>query len=214
MFDHKKKLTINNGEDLDNILVDMERNALYEMDCESYSMNNERYWLRGDIYGLGLDLNLIAEVCFILGKKLIKQVYRKSCKKFIRKFSDYLWGFKNKTEDNRPWNEKVDEAFMTAYQAAKHKFNKECGNIVKEFICDILNSVIIKKVNEEINKVLEPVLKDLDNEIPEIKNVIIIEDIAQKNIEFVLRSIFKRAIYEQEGTFLEELNKAIKNCEI
>ena len=146
---------------------------------------------------------------------MIKQVYKKSCKKFIRKFSDYLWGFKNKTEDNRPWNEKVEESFMLAYQAAKHKFNKECGNIVKEFICDILNSVIIKNVNEEIYKVLEPVLKALDNEIPEeIKDLIIIEDIAQKNIEFVLRSTFERAIYDQEGPFFEEFNKAIKNWKI
>ena len=215
MFDYKKKLSDNDGQDVDNVLIEMERNALYEMRWQSYSMDNGRYWLRHDIYSLGLGLDSIADVCFDLGRKLIKQVYKKSCKKFIRKFSDYVWGFKNKNEDDKPWSEKVDEAFMLAYKAAKHKFNKECGNIIKTCVCDILNSTILNKVIEEINKVLEPILQALTDKIPEnIKDMVDIEEMAKDDIEEVLTQTFEGAVNDQDEPFVEELNKAIENCQI
>ena len=166
-------------------------------------------------YNLGLDLDLIGDVCFTLGGKLIKKVYRKSTKKFIRKFSDYIWGFKNQSQDYRPWNEKVDQAFELAYKAAKHKFNKECGNMIKEFIIGILVSPVLNKVIDEINKVVGSVLQTLTSVIPdEVKDLIDIEDMAQKDIEEVFRSTFEGAIYDQDGPFVEILNAAIKDCEI
>ena len=215
MFDYKKKIASNNGDDLDAVLSLMERHALSERGYQSYLMNKARYWVRGDIYNLGLDLDLIGDVCFTLGGKLIKKVYRKSTKKFIRKFSDYIWGFKNQSQDYRPWNEKVDQAFELAYKAAKHKFNKECGNMIKEFIIGILVSPVLNKVIEEINKVVGSVLQTLTSVIPdEVKDLIDIEDMAQKDIEEVLRSTFEGAIYDQDGPFVEILNAAIKDCEI
>ena len=164
---------------------------------------------------MGLDLDSIADVCFKLGGQLIKQVYKKSCKKFIRKFSDYVWGFSMKKEDDKPWNEKVDEAFMIAYQAAKHKFNKECGNIVKRCVCDILGGVIINKVIEEINKVVGELIETLTKAIPEnINKMIDIKEMAQNDIEMVLTQTFIGAIDAQDEPFAEELNKAIENCKI
>lgn len=93
------------------------------MDTISYIMNDARQGLKNNIHVLGL--STIPEVCFDLGEEIIKQVYKKSCKKFFRKFSDYVYGFSKKTDDDKLWKEKVDEAFILAYQAAKHKFNKE-----------------------------------------------------------------------------------------
>ena len=215
MFDYKKKLSDNNGNDVDNVLIDMERNAMYEMRWQSYSMDYGRYSLRYHIYDLGLGLDSIADICFKLGGKLIRQVFKKSCKKFIRKFSDYVWGFSIKKEDDKPWREKVDEAFTLAYQAAKHKFNKECGNIIKEGVCDILGGVILNKVIEEINKVLEPILQTLTDKIPDnIKEMIDIEDMAKSDIEEVLTQTFEGAVDDQSEPFAEELNKAIENCKI
>ena len=215
MFEYKRKLSECNGIGVDKILVDMERNAMYYMRWESYDMDSGRYWLRYNIYHLGLDLDSIADVCFKLGGQLIKQVYKKSCKKFIRKFSDYVWGFSMKKEDDKPWNEKVDEAFMIAYQAAKHKFNKECGNIVKRCICDILGGVIINKVIEEINKVIGELIETLTKAIPEnINKMIDIKEMAQNDIEEVLTQTFEGAIDAQDEPFAEELNKAIENCKL
>ena len=143
------------------------------MDWNSWRMDNAVYDLRYHIYRLGLGLDAIADVCFDLGRKLVKQVYRRSCKKLYRKFSDYIWGFSMKNEDDKPWSEKVNDAMMLAYQAAKHKFNKECGNIVKRCICDILGGMIVNKVIEEIIKTVGNLLKTLTSVVPEaIKNMI------------------------------------------
>ena len=120
-----------------------------------------------------------------------------------------------KKEDDKPWNEKVDEAFMIAYQAAKHKFNKECGNIVKRCVCDILGGVIINKVIEEINKVVGELIETLTKAIPEnINKMIDIKEMAQNDIEEVLTQTFEGAIDAQDEPFAEELNKAIENCKL
>lgn len=101
------------------------------------------------------------------------------------------------------------------YQAAKQKFNKECGNIVKRCVCDILGGMIINKVIEEIIKVVGDLLKTLTGVIPDaIKKMIDLEDMAKKDIKEVLTSTFEGAIYEQNEAFVEELNKAIEGCQI
>ena len=102
-----------------------------------------------------------------------------------------------------------------AYQDAKHKFNKECGNILKEGICDILGGIIVDKLIEEIIKGVEPVFKTLDNIIPEqVKDLINIEDMAKDDIEDILTSVFEGAVGDQEKAFTEELDKAIENCQL
>ena len=215
MFEYKTRLSKCDGIGVDKILIEMERSALYYMSWESWYMDNGRYALRYDIYHLGLDLDAIADVCFNLGRKLIKKVYKKSCKKFIRKFSDYVWGFSQKKEDDKPWNEKVDEAFMIAYNAAKHKFNKECGNIVKCCVSDILGGVIVNKVIEEVKKAIGELMKTLTSIIPDnIKEMVDIEEMAQNDIEEVLTQTFEGAIDAQDEAFSEELNLAIEKCQI
>ena len=215
VLEYKQKIYDCNGENVNAVLIEMERNAYYRMSWEAYYMDNARYWLRSNIYSLNLGLDSLADICFDLGKKLIKKVYKLSCKKFIRKFSDYVWGFSTKKEDDKSWKEKVDEAIILAYQAAKHKFNKECGNIVKEGVCDILEGVILNKVIEEINKVVEPVIKTLADLIPDnIKEMVDIEEMAKDDIEEVLTTTFEGAVDDQEGPFSEELTKAIENCQL
>ena len=178
-------------------------------------MDGARYSLRYHIYALKLDLDSIAETCFDLGKLVIKQIYKKSMKKFIRKFSDYVWGFSVKKEDDKSWSEKVDEAMEMAYQAAKHKFNKECGNIIKRGVCDILGGVIVNKVIEEIIKIVEPIIKTLSDALPDnIKDMLDLEEMAKNDIQEVLTGTFEGAVYDQDGPFTEELNKAIENCQI
>ena len=136
-------------------------------------------------------------------------------KKFYRKFSDYVWGFSMKNEDDKPWHEKVNDAMIYAYKAAKHKFNKECGNIVKRCVCDILGGVIINKVIEMIIKTVGELIKTLTSVIPEaIKEMIDLESMAKNDIEEVLRSTFEGAVYEQSEAFVEELNKAIENRQL
>ena len=50
-------------------------------------MDSGRYWLRYNIYHLGLDLDSIADVCFKLGGQLIKLVYMKILQKIWDKFN-------------------------------------------------------------------------------------------------------------------------------
>ena len=214
-LEYKKQLCSCNGDNVDKILYDMERNALYDMRWEAWSMDGARYSLRYHIYALKLDLDSIAETCFDLGKIVIKQIYKKSMKKFIRKFSDYVWGFSVRKEDDKSWSEKVDEAMEMAYQAAKHKFNKECGNIIKRGVCDILGGVIVNKVIEEIIKIVEPIIKTLSDALPDnIKDMLDLEEMAKNDIQEVLTGTFEGAVYDQDGPFTEELNKAIENCQI
>ena len=87
--------------------------------------------------------------------------------------------------------------------------------MIKEFIIGILVSPVLNKVIEQINKVVGAAIQALTSVIPdEVKDLIDIEDMAQKDIEEVLRSTFEGAIYDQDGPFVEILNAAIKDCEI
>jgi hypothetical protein len=167
ILEYKNQLLNCNGQEVDKILNEMERNVYSKIESNSFRMDNARYDLRYHIYSLGLDLDIIADTCFDLGKKLIKNVYRKTCKKFYRKFSDYVWGFSVRTDEDKSWQEKVNEAIILAYQAAKHKFNKECGNIVARSICDILREIIIIKVIDTIMKSIGDFIKNLSNSVPE-----------------------------------------------
>ena len=120
-----------------------------------------------------------------------------------------------KEGDSRPWREKVDEAFILAYQAAKHKFNKECGNVLKRFTCDVLGGVII---NDLITKIVETVgnlIGTLTSQIPdEVKEMINLEEMAKDDVRDLLTGTFEGAVYDQNNAFEEELNKAIENCQI
>ena len=215
MFEYKKRLSDCNKEGVDKILHEMERYVYWEMDWRAFLMDNGRYSLRYHIYALGLGLDAIADICFDLGRKLIKQVFKRSCKKFYRKFSDYVWGFSMKKDDDKPWAERVDEAMTLAYQAAKHKFNKECGNIIKRCVCDILGGVIVNKVIEQIVEKIGDLIKKLADVIPEnIKEMIDVEEMAKNDIQEVLTATFEGAVYDQNESFVEELNKAIDNCKI
>ena len=109
-------------------------------------------------------------------------------------------------EDDKPWHEKVNDAMIYAYKAAKHKFNKECGNIVKRCVCDILGGVIINKVIEMIIKTVGELIKTLTSVIPEaIKEMIDLESMA-KNDEMNGEGIF----YDGKDSY----NAVYKNGEL
>ena len=215
LFEYKNQLINCNGQGVDKILNEMERNVYSKIENNSFKMDNARYDLKYNIYSLGLDLDIIADICFDLGKKLIKKVYRKTCKKFYRKFSDYVWGFSMRTDDGKSWQEKVNEAIILSYQAARKKFNKECRNIVSRCICDILKGVIINKVIDMIMKSLGDSIISLSDTIPQdIKQMINVENMAKKVIEEILTSILERTVLDQSKSFVEILNQAIENCQI
>ena len=58
-------------------------------------------------------------------------------------------------------------------------------------------------------------IKTLTSVIPEnIKEMIDVEEMAKNDIQEVLISTFEEAVYDQNESFVEELNKAIDNCKI
>ena len=219
LFEFKTKLEKCEGNNVDNILTDMERTAKWYILWEYDKIDCARYWLRYHIYNLGLDLDPIADVCFDLGKKLNKQVYKSVMKKFVFKFSDYVWGYsykKSKNEtDEKSWAERVDESFMIAYNCAKKKFNKECGNIIKDCVCDILKGMILTNVIKEIQEVVKPVIEKVASIIPEnIKEMIDIEEMTDKDIEESLEKTFEKGVEEQEEPFVKLLEQVIEECQI
>ena len=219
LFEFKTKLEKCDGNNVDNILIEMERTAQWYISWEYDKIDSARYWLRYHIYNLGLDLDPIADVCFNLGKKLNKQLYKSVMKKFVFKFSDYVWGYsykRSKNEsDEKSWAERVDESFMIAYNCAKKKFNKESGNIIKNCICDILKGMILTNVIKEIQKVVKPVIEQVASIIPDnIKEMIDIEEMTDKDIEESLENTFENAVKEQEEPFVKLLEQNIEECQI
>lgn len=209
LLEYKQKLKTNE-ENIDNILNDMERNAKFYIDYEAYLISLNAWRIRGHIDSLGFDLDCIGEVLFKFGEKVKKKVFKQSCKKLMFKFSDYVWGFKQKKTDDKSWSEKVDEAFIIAYNCAKKKFNKECGNMIKEGLCDILEGMILNKVIEEIKEKLKPFIEKAASLVPEnIKDLVDIEDMANEDIEEVLTKTFEDAIDNQDDAFVKELNKCL-----
>lgn len=211
LFEYKRKLKGNEG-NVENILNDMERDAKWRMSHESYVMRLNAWRISYHIHQLGFDLDAIGENCNKLGIKIQKKLFKNVMKKFVFKFSDYVWGFSQKKTDDKSWPERVDEAFMIAYNCARKKFNKELGNIIKGGICDILEGMILNKVIEEIKKKIKTVIEKSAGSVPEkIKDLIDLEDMANENIEEVLTQTFENAIDDQDDAFVKELNICLGN---
>ena len=211
LFEYKRKLKGNEG-NVENILNDMERDAKWRMSYESYVMRLNAWRISYHIHQLGFDLDAIGENCNKLGVKIQKKLFKNVMKKFVFKFSDYVWGFSQRKTDDKSWPERVDEAFMIAYNCARKKFNKELGNIIKGGICDILEGMIVNKVIEEIKEKIKPIIEKLAGLVPEkIKDLIDLEDMANEDIEEVLTQTFENAIDDQDDAFVKELNICLGN---
>ena len=215
LFKYKNKLKSCEGNNVDEILNDMERNAESEISWESYYIDNGRYWLRGDIYRLGLGLDSIADIAFDLGKKLNKLLFKAVMKKFTYKFADYVWGFSVKKTSDKLWSEKVDEAFLKAYNSAKKKFTKGAGKIIKMCVCDIMEGMVINEVAKSINDVLKPLLDKINGTIPaNIKEMVDFEQMANDDINELLIQTFETVVDEQGEVFSNEINKAVDECQL
>ena len=74
------------------------------------------------------------------------------------------------------------------------------------------------KVNKVIELIVEKIgdlIKKLADLIPEnIKDMIDVEEMAKNDIQEVLTATFEGAVYDQNESFVDELNKAIDNCKI
>ena len=104
---------------------------------------------------------------------------------------------------------------MIAYNCAKKKFNKECGNIIKDCVCDILKGMILTNVIKEIQEVVKPVIEKVASIIPEnIKEMIDIEEMTDKDIEESLEKTFEKGVEEHEEPFVKLLEQVIEECQI
>ena len=212
MFEFKKKLDICDGEGVEAKLQEMERNVYWDIKWEYWDIDDWRYVLR---YHLGeIGLNQIAEVGFNLARVVDKRLFKRVAKRFLYKFSDYVWGFSVKQDDEKTWPDKVNEAIENAYKAAKKKFNKECAAIIKEAVCDIFQGMFLDKVIETILKIVEPLFKTFEPILAPIKDLVDIEAMAKADIVEVLSSVLINAVNEQEEPFTKLLNEAIDNCEV
>lgn len=219
LFEYKSKLQ-NNENNMDTILNDMEKDALKYIRWESYKIDNRRYDLRNDLSKLELDS--LASACFNFGKKFNKFLYKKVMKKFVFKFGDYVWGAiykKQKNEINeineKSWFEEVDEAFIIAYNAAKKKFNKELGIIIKDGVCSIIKGLVLDKVSKKIREGIKSVLEKITGLIPEsIKEMIDVEEMADDDIAEVLESILTNAVSDQEEQFVKIVEQSMEECQI
>jgi len=107
----------------------------------------------------------------------------------------------------------VDEAFSIAYGCAKKKFNKECGKIIKDGICECMGSMVLNKIIEEIKEKLKPVIESCNKLIPEnISDMIDLEEMVNEDIEEILTKTFEEAVDEQDDVFVKELNNACDEC--
>ena len=212
LFEFKAKLKQNKG-DADNILTDMERNAYYYIRDEYWRMDYYRWYLRYDIIHLGLNLDSVAQALYKVGEIVQKQLYKKSAKKLVRKFADYVWGFSQEKINEKPWADRVDEAFSIAYDCAKKKFNKECGKVIKDAICECMGSMVLNKIIEEIKEKLKPVIESLNGIIPEnIKDMVDLQEMVNEDIEEILTKTFEDAVNDQDEVFVKELNNACDEC--
>jgi len=213
LFEYKNKLKNCEGSNVDEILNDMERRVEYNISWESYYIDNGRYWLRWDIYRLGFET--ISDIAFDLGKKLNKLLFKAVMKKFTYKFADYVWGYSVKKTDDTPWSEKVDEAFLKAYNSAKKKFTKGAGNIIKMCVCDFMQGMVINEVAKSINEVLKPILNQINGAIPNnIKEMIDVKQMANDDINELLEQTFETAVDEQGETFSKEVDKAVDEYQL
>ena len=208
LFKYKNQLKSNEN-NIDDVLQEMESDAKYEMSWEGYRMEINACRLRNHLCKLEMD-NL-SEICYKLGIKAKKQLFKKVCRKFVNKFSDYVWGFNRKKTDDKSWSDQVDEAFMIAYQCARKKFQKECGEIIKKSINDILQGMVLNDVTKEIQEKIKPFTEKAAELVPEqMKDLIDIEDLANEDIEETLAQTFENGIDEQEKVFVSELDKVLQ----
>lgn len=212
LFEFKAKLK-QDKDNVDNILTEMERNAGYYIRNECYKIDYYRWYLRHDINNLGLNLYSTAQAMYKVGNIVQKQLYKKSMKKFVRKFADYVWGFSQEKINEKPWAERVDEAFSIAYGCAKKKFNKECGNVIKDAICECMGSMILNKVVEEIKEKLKPIIESCNKLIPDnIGDMIDLQEMVNQDIEEILTKTFEDAVNDQNDVFVKELDNACEEC--
>ena len=128
--------------------------------------------------------------------------------RFIKKFWDDVWGLLDAEGDFRPWKERVDGAFLAAYQSAKKKFSKNLGNIVKKAIFKILAANILTPVKKMADAVLKPIIDTINSALPDnIKEMVDVEEMANNSITSALNSTLSAAIDAQVPFFLEEYSK-------
>ena len=219
LFEYKSKLQNEEG-NIDNILNEMERKALYYISWEYDRIDSKRYHLRYDLSKLELDS--LASACFNYGKKFNKCLYKKVMKKFVYKFGDYVWGARYKKSKNeineineKSWFEEVDEAFIIAYNAAKKKFNKELGIIIKDGVCSIIKGLVLDKVSKKIREGINSVLEKITGLIPEnIKEMVDVEEMADDDISEVLESTLTNAVNDQEEQFVKIVEQSVEECQI
>ena len=124
-----------------------------------------------------------------------------------------MWGFTQKRSSDKTWEEHCDEAFDIAYKCAKKKFNKECGEIIKDSVGSVFESMVLNKVNDQIKNNIKPALEEINGVIPEdLKDLIDIEEMVNEDIEEVLSKTFEKAIDDQEEAFMKELDKSVEEC--
>ena len=203
-----EKIDPTDQENLIKTLQDFEYGCLLETDWESSYMRIAARSLYWRLSNLEVNLGRIPELCYQIGKKMQKKLHYEVMERFIKKFSDNVWGLLYAEGDFRQWKEKVDSAFLAAYQSAKKKFSKNLGQIVKKSIFKILAGNILEPVKKMTDEVLKPIIETLNSRIPSnIKDMVDIEEMATNCISSALNSTLEGAIEEQVPFFLEEYTK-------
>ena len=212
MLKHKgeiEKMEPTDQQNLINAIQNYEYEALWRADCQSSYMRmaaSSLYWRLSNISGV--DLGSIPELCYQIGKKMQKKLHYEVMERFIKKFSDNVWGLLYAEGDFRPWKERVDGAFLAAYQSAKKKFSKNLGNIVKKAIFKILAANILTPVKKMADAVLKPIIDTINSALPDnIKEMVDVEEMANNSITSALNSTLSAAIDAQVPFFLEEYSK-------
>ena len=90
---------------------------------------------------------------------------------------------------------------------------KEFGEIIKDSVGSVFESMVLNKVNDQIKNNIKPALEEINGVIPEdLKDLIDIEEMVNEDIEEVLSKTFEKAIDDQEEAFMKELDKSVEEC--
>ena len=215
MLTYKAKIENLDPNDMQSILeevVECEYYSLHRADWESSTMRFACGGLRWKInqmeIELGINLGSIPEICYDLGRKLQKKLHFEVMKRFIMKFSDNVWGLCYTEGDYRPWKERLDEAFLFAYNSAKKKFSKNLGFILKRAVLKILEANILEPIKKLVSKVTDPIVDTINNNLPDaIKDMIDIGEMVDKCISTSLDSTIIGVIEDQAEIFAQEVEK-------
>lgn len=203
-----EKLEPTDQQNLIQTLQDFEYGCLSITRWESSYMRISASILYWRLSNLEVDLGRIPELCYQIGKKMQKKLHYEVMERFIKKVSDNVWGLLYAEGDFRQWKERVDSAFLAAYQSAKKKFSKNLGIIVKKSIFKILAANILEPVKKMTDEVLRPIIETLNSALPSnMKEMVDIEEMASNCISNALNSTIEGAIEEQVPFFLEEYSK-------